>query len=319
MNTLPTGKYQEYLKKLLDLELELYQLRRLRSNIKNQLSRTQKFLNNSKAVPKPTSETSIADTISYVFFGGLYGAMLGFAIWFFRVFFFLIGKYSLLFFIGWLFASFSEIREAAGRISTHLIVFGIIGAVIGLVIAILPGVQFLINKKKLEREYYEEESNRQQLVAVQKNNLSVAEQMYQRCNASIKQTEQILNEYYSLDILYKKYRGLVPVATIYEYFEAGLCTELTGHEGAYLIYEQQLQANIIIGKLDQIIDRLDRIIENQKILAQSLQTSNRMIDGMSKSIQNMVKNQEVNNYYSRISARNTQFLADYAVYKEITQ
>lgn len=319
MNTLPTGKYQEYLKKLLDLELELYQLRRLRSNIKNQLSRTQKFLNNSKAVPKPTSETSIADTISYVFFGGLYGAMLGFAIWFFRVFFFLIGKYSLLFFIGWLFASFSEIREAAGRISTHLIVFGIIGAVIGLVIAILPGVQFLINKKKLEREYYEEESNRQQLVAVQKNNLSVAEQMYQRCNASIKQTEQILNEYYSLDILYKKYRGLVPVATIYEYFEAGLCTELTGHEGAYLIYEQQLQANIIIGKLDQIIDRLDRIIENQKILAQSLQTSNRMIDGMSKSIQNMVKNQEVNNYYSRISARNTQFLADYTVYKEITQ
>ena len=109
------------------------------------------------------------------------------------------------------------------------------------------------------------------------------------------------------------------MATIYEYFDAGLCTELKGHEGAYLIYERQLQANIIIGKLDQIIDRLDQIIANQRVLAQRIQTSNRMIDSMSQSVQNMVKKQEVNNYYSRISASNTQFLADYVMYKEITR
>lgn len=319
MNTLTAAKYQEYLKKVLDLELELYQLRRLKSNIKNQLNKTQNFLNNSKVIPRPTSETSIVDVVSFTLFGGLYGAIIGFTIWLIRVLFFLLGKYSLLFFIGWLFVSFSEIQEAAGRISTHVILFGIIGAVIGFVIAILPGVGFLINKKKLEREHAQKESNRQKLVAIQKKNLSVAYQMYQRCDTSIKKTEQILNQYYSLDIIYKKYRGLVPVATIYEYFEAGLCTELTGHEGAYLIYERQLQANIIIGKLDQIIDRLDQIIANQRVLAQSIQTSNRMIDSMSKSVQSMVKNQAVNNYYSRISARNTQFLADYTLYKEITK
>lgn len=317
MRTLPAGKYQEYLKKVLDLELELYQLRRLKSNIKNQLNISQNFINHSKAAPKPTSETSIASTASFTFFGGVFGATIGFTIWLIRVLFFLLGKYSLLFFIGWLFVSFSEIREAAGRISTHVIIFGIIGAVIGFVIAILPGIEFLRNKKRLEREHAQKESNRQKLVAIQKKNLNAAYQMYQRCDTSIKQTEQLLNQYYSLDIIYKKYRGLVPVATIYEYFEAGLCTELMGHEGAYLIYERQLQANIIIGKLDQIIDRLDQIIENQRLLAQSIQTSNRMIDGMSKSIQNMVKNQEVNNYYSRISAKNTQFLADYTFYKEI--
>lgn len=319
MDTLSAGKCKEYLKKVLDLELELYQLKRLKANIKNQLNKSQNFLNHSKPAPKPAYKNSMADMVSLTVFGGLFGAFIGFTIWLVRVLIFLLGKYSLLFFIGWLFTSFSEIREAAGRISAHVVPFGLIGAVIGFVIAILPWVDFLINKEKLEREYERKEADRQKRVTIQKKKLSGTYQMYQRCENSIKQTEQLLGQYYSLDIIYKKYRGLVPVGTMYEYFEAGLCTELTGHEGAYLIYERQLQANIIIGKLDQIIDRLDEIITNQRILAQSIQSSNKMIDGMCKSLQNMEKNQEVNNYYSRISARNTQFLADYTFYKEITQ
>lgn len=317
MNTLPTGKYQEYLKKVLDLELELYQLRRLKSNINNQIGRTQSVINSSVAEPKPTSDTSLGFTAITILYGAFLGACLGIGIWVVRVLIFLLAEYSLLFFIGWLFCTVSEIDNAGGGILKLIIQFGAIGAVIGFLVAICPVILFLIKKKKLDQEYAQKEANRQQMVAIQKKNLSETYQIYQRCDAAIKQTEQTLNQYYSLDIIYKKYRGLIPVATIYEYFEAGLCTELTGHEGAYLIYERQLQANIIIGKLDQIIDRLDEIAANQRVLAQSIQTSNRMIDSMSKSVQSMVEKQDINNYYSRISASNTQFLADYTLYREI--
>lgn len=317
MSALSAGRYKEYLKKVLDLELELYQLKRLRANIKNQHNRIQKLVTNSKPAARPTSDTTIGDILSGVFSGLIAGAMIGFALWLFRLIFFLIDKYSLLFFIGVLFTSFSEIHEAAGRLSTHVILIGLVGAIIGFIVAFLPVVNFRIHKKGLEEAYDIEESNRKKLVTAQKKDLDVTSQMYQKCETSIRQTEQILNQYYSLDIIYKKYRGLVPVATMYEYFDAGLCTELTGHEGAYLIYERQLQANIIIGKLDQIIDRLDEIIANQRILAEGIQTSNRMIDGMSRSVKSMIQNQAVNNYYSQISASNSQFLAEYTVYKEI--
>lgn len=317
MNTLPTGKYQEYLKKVLDLELELYQLRRLKSNINHQIGRTQRVINGSVAKPKPTSDTSLGFTATALLMGAFLGACLGIGLWLLRVLAFLFDEYSLLFFIGWLFCTVSELDNAGGGILTLIVQFGAIGAAIGFLIAIWPGVLFLTEKKKLEQEHAQEEVNRQQMVAIQKKNLSKAYQIYQRCDATIKQTEQTLGQYYSLDIIYQKYRGLIPVATMYEYFEAGLCTELTGHEGAYLIYERQLQANIIIGKLDQIIDRLDEIAANQRVLAQSIQTSNRMIDSMSKSVQSMVEKQDINNYYSRISASNTQFLVDYTMYREI--
>ena len=118
-------------------------------------------------------------------------------------------------------------------------------------------------------------------------------------------------------ILYRKYWGLVPVCTIYEYFEAGRCTELEGHEGAYNMYENELRMNRILGKLDEVIERLDDIAQNQRVLAESIQYSNRMVDRLSGSLKRMESSQELNTYYNKMSARNTRFLADYTVYRDM--
>ena len=62
-----------------------------------------------------------------------------------------------------------------------------------------------------------------------------------------------LVSFYSKNIIYPKYRGLVPIAAFYEYFNSGRCDTLTGHEGAYNIYETEIRMNIIIAKLDDCL------------------------------------------------------------------
>ena len=324
MNTLSAEKYKEYFRMILDLELELYQLRRLEENIEDQIERTEEIIKRSAPKPEPKADT-IVDVVIFLFLGAIsgaiLGAILGIAIWLIRMIFFLIKKDGLLFLITWLFYSFSELDRAGGGILSLIILFAVIGAAIGLFFTLCMQVFDSRNQKILYREYEQKEAERQRMLAVQKKNLSGAYPILQRCGDAIEQTEETLDQYYSLDIIHEKYRGLIPVATIYEYFDTGLCTKLTGHKGAYLIYEQQLRANIIIGKLDRIIDRLDDIAENQMVLAQSIETSNRMIDGLSNSLsqsmQKMVENQEINNYYNSINAKNTQFLAEYTLYKEL--
>lgn len=310
-------KYTKYLKEVLDLEIELYQLRRLKQNIERQLSQTQDFLDNTKPGAKPTSETTLTDIIILGALGAFLGAILGFAVWLFRIILFLFDRYSLLAIIGILFTSTSELKTAAGKISTHIGIGTAIGAIIFIIISILPLIKYLMKKKQLFDEYSQKESKRKTKIAIEKKKLDTIREASRRCDISIKETEKILNNYYALNVVYKKYRGLVPIGTIYEYFEAGLCSELEGHEGAYLIYERQLQAAIIVGKLDQIIERLDTIIVNQRALSERIQSSNRMIDGMSRSVQKIVENQDINNYYNRINAQNTQFLSDYTMYKEL--
>ena len=66
-----------------------------------------------------------------------------------------------------------------------------------------------------------------------------------------------LEKMYSSNIIYKKYRSIVPMFMICEYLESNRCTKLEGHDGAYNMYEQELRANIIIDRLDIIIYKLD--------------------------------------------------------------
>lgn len=82
--------------------------------------------------------------------------------------------------------------------------------------------------------------------------------------------ESQLRRLYDLNIIHEKYRSLVPVTMFYEYFETGRCTTLTGHEGAYNLYEAELRQNIIIDKLDGIKDQLEDIKKNQYYLAKTL-------------------------------------------------
>ena len=104
---------------------------------------------------------------------------------------------------------------------------------------------------------------------------------------------------YSADIVYSKYRNLIAISTIYEYFASGRCSELEGPNGAYNLYENELRANIIIGSLGQIISDLQQIKNGQFALYQELHNSNKIITNLLCDIADSTK---LTAYYSNVAA-----------------
>ena len=85
-----------------------------------------------------------------------------------------------------------------------------------------------------------------------------------------KDSQNVLRKLYDLDVIYPKYRNIVAMASINEYFESGRCTELKGPNGAYNLYEQEIRMNLIIVSLGAILNNLNAIKQNQYCLFQTL-------------------------------------------------
>ena len=77
---------------------------------------------------------------------------------------------------------------------------------------------------------------------------------------------------------------------MYEYFCSERCSTLTGHEGAYNKFEDELRQNIIIIKLNQIETRMDDIQRNQHILWEAINETSMRVDSLSFNVDNSIKN-----------------------------
>ncbi len=75
-----------------------------------------------------------------------------------------------------------------------------------------------------------------------------------------------INELYSYDVIYPKYRDYVAVSQMFEYIDAGRCTALEGAHGAYNLYESDIKANLVIQQLTQIVSGLEDVRKNQGAL-----------------------------------------------------
>lgn len=147
---------------------------------------------------------------------------------------------------------------------------------------------------------------------------NIAREEYHLKNVVIKNTINALNQLYKADIIFPKYRNLVAISSFYEYFESGRCNTLTGHEGAYNIYENEIRLNHIIEQLDVVIEKLDEIKRNQYMLydaiRQTQRTNERIIKEI-KTIQNqnvdILQNASISAYNSSIIAQNTEAIKWY--------
>ena len=184
----------------------------------------------------------------------------------------------------------------------------LIGALIGVILGLLVEQVTKHNDRVVRENAKRVEKIRKQIDEVRKEYLIVCDNQ--------KETQQILNNFYSKNIIYPKYRGLVPIAAFYEYFNSGRCDTLTGHEGAYIIYETEIRMNIIIAKLDDVIYRLDEIRDRQYALYDAIENAdvvvnnmNNTINGLVGNMKSVVDNQNVIAYNTRIAAENTAFLS----------
>ncbi len=73
------------------------------------------------------------------------------------------------------------------------------------------------------------------------------------------ESEAALVQLYEQNIIYRKYRGIVPVTMFCEYMDSGRRTELEGIHGMYDLYETELLGKQIVGELKSINDTLRNI------------------------------------------------------------
>ena len=108
--------------------------------------------------------------------------------------------------------------------------------------------------------------------------------------AIIKKSRDNLSYFYSKNVIDKiYYNDMVAIASFYQYFKTKQTYSLgfdrsTGDTGAYRIYEYEKRMNIIITKLDTVIEKLDEIKNNQAVLYSTIIDANNKIDRMNKNV-----------------------------------
>lgn len=142
--------------------------------------------------------------------------------------------------------------------------------------------------------------------------------------AELFKTKDVLNSLYALDILHPSYRNLVAVCSFHDYLDKGICTQLTGHGGAYAFYEEELRFRRIETRLDIIIDKLDEIIVNQHQLASLIKEGNIAIDKIMQQNNQMVsalngirENTAVTAYNSHCAAQSATIMESIEIYRTL--
>ena len=159
-------------------------------------------------------------------------------------------------------------------------------------------------------------------IAYEKEELDELIQQRSYLQSKVSQISNTLDSLYSLDIIHPKYRNMVAVIRILEYFDSGRCTALTGAGGAYNKYEEEIRQDAIISKLDTAINCLYQIRDTQYMLYESLEdcldelgaitTQN---DKLISINQDISQNSAIAAYNSKIAASNSDALVFIEAYK----
>ena len=128
--------------------------------------------------------------------------------------------------------------------------------------------------------------------------IDITEQNKSRLIAPYQEAKKILSDIYAMNVLPEKYRSLNAVATLYEYLENGICTTVMGHGGIYDTYEYHIRMGIIIAKMDDILRKLDSIIDNQNYLYREICECN---EKMSKIDNDIMATKQAFDAYSAAS------------------
>lgn len=146
--------------------------------------------------------------------------------------------------------------------------------------------------------------------------LSTKKRNAEELRIPLRDTENLLDELYSKDFIYNKYRNLPALTSIYEYFITGRCDELTGPHGAYNLYEDEVRKDTVISQLSQVIENLEQIKQNQymlynqvKIMRENTEIISREIATIRSYTGSIMELSAVNAYYSALTARNTEISA----------
>lgn len=185
--------------------------------------------------------------------------------------------------------------------------------------------------KSLYTEYKEKMNDYHELI--KKDKIRVDQELKKKRNIDLQinvlqknkdEISSMLRKLYDMNIIYPKYHNFIAVATFYEYFDSGRCNSLEGHEGAYNIFETELRLDKILGKLDDIINHLEKIRSTQYAIYNAISEGNRTANAIyqtsqkiSDNMTTLADNTAITAYNSEIATRNTEILKFISIYDHI--
>lgn len=295
--TLSDSGLREYLKTVVNLEKSLYEQNMLGNTLNNKLH----SLGNHPQLVAP-SKPSLSDCISKIFSS----LIVTIVVWW------------LIIIIPTLIAIFIPSLSSGIYLAIFLLLAILIVAVIFYRVN-----TYLSNCKNYTRLMAEYESNVDRMnnqIGYELNVVApeVRKELDNVVN-NYRNTRNLLQKLYDLDVIYPKYRNLIAVCAFYEYIHSGRCTQLEGHEGAINLYESEIRLNRIICQLDDVLVSLDEIKESQRELFNVISdanektqrlwnSTNSRLESMDNKMSELV---EMNQYNMSIIAQNTSVLAYY--------
>ena len=306
---------KDYIQRVYTLEKACFEQQALVNQLKEQLDQAKKpKLYAVKEVTYSKSGNTLAGFGSLVLFAVI-GALIGLGLLLVFMVFCLIAE-LLDPFVDSAFISFFSEMEGSPLFS----LFIIIGALLGFAFGIYSAIAYSEGNKNAYEQALEKNreavENNAQIADLAKRRVSFLQIQLNQAIDLNNQTLLLLKNFYNMGVVYPKYRSLVPISMFHEYLSSGRCSQLEGHEGAYNIYEMEIRMNVIISKLDEIIDRLDAIQNNQYMLYHAIQESNRtakqvcntLVD-CSNHLQNISANTEASMYFQQATALNATYIA----------
>ena len=281
-----TNTLLKYLRTILKLETDLHTLSVSMNRNRQQASQ----LSQTYTIQKP--ETNLGTGISGFFFDLLMAFILsiipfGIAAFFFFVYH--VSKSGLCFVVGFAVA-----------------LVGV--AVFGVVMSTAREERKQAPEKL--RQYEKDVAENERQMQANRKALTLVNQDYEVLRQRYNKAALLLQKYYDLNIIYPKYRGIVPVAMFVQYLESGIVYQLEGPDGAYSRYEDELFRQLIINKLDVIVTRLDDIRSTQYELANSLEKSN-------QQIMELNSHTEIQSYNTMQTNAEVKALKDYTIFRDL--
>lgn len=192
----------------------------------------------------------------------------------------------------------------------HLILSGIVGIVYGIMGFIAGGLTigtavglFVLNseKDKLKQEHtnalaeYDKKVKNDSLrVKRELNQKKTLETEIIAMRSRLKESQNNLARMYAYNILNPDYQNIYAVSSIHGYIVKGRTkgltfNENTGDQGAYNIYEYERRMNMIITNTEEILNRLDEVVDNQYELAMGLRQANGRINSLCSDVNVFMK------------------------------
>lgn len=178
------------------------------------------------------------------------------------------------------------------------------------------------NKSELN-EYKQNIENEKKRVATENANKIMLQKSRTLLYSQYQKVSELLLKMYSLNVIYPKYRNMIAVASFVEYIDSGRCHALTGHEGAYNIYETEVRLDRIITNQEEILIRLEQIRDNQHMLYSAISSANKEIEKLSSAYKSQTKviaqNNEIIAYNTRCAAEESRALKNYIIWRDLLQ